>query len=241
MNEYMRKAGYIPEMRFPPNDRGTSEVTTYKISKEELRKKYEPPLQARISKDTLYELRKKKLTNAEIARKYGVEPDQIKALFQYYREQDRRNQQGREEKSVTKEDLTKEKYVELKRQGLTDVIIRKRYGMHNVHLYNLKRDWGLVGMKVDRPKAPDKEEDSEIEKLQQKIDELQVKIQALKIEILKQDKFIEEQENRIDELEKTPEEPDHTSCKTTIRELSENLQNQIEKNKVLKATLKVLL
>lgn len=73
------------EIRFPRHDAYHSEVITYTMSKEEMRKRYGVPLNERISKKRLYQLRRKGLSNQEIARMYGVTAEQIKALFNYYR------------------------------------------------------------------------------------------------------------------------------------------------------------
>ena len=77
------KASY-GDLRFPPNDRGPGEVKTYTLSKEEIRKRYGITLQERISKKELYRMRQKGMSNRDIAEKYRVDPEAIKALFQRY-------------------------------------------------------------------------------------------------------------------------------------------------------------
>ena len=73
------------DIRFPPSDQKAGEVITYYVPKAELRKRYGVPLNERISKKTLYRLRKEGMTDKQIAEKYRIEPEQVRALFQYYR------------------------------------------------------------------------------------------------------------------------------------------------------------
>lgn len=75
----------LGDIRFPPNDKVSGEVITYYVPKAELRKRYGVPLNERISKKTLYRLRKEGMTDKQIAEKYRIEPEQVRALFQYYR------------------------------------------------------------------------------------------------------------------------------------------------------------
>lgn len=75
----------LGDIRFPPNDRGAGDIVTYTMSKEEMRARYGVPLNERVSKKELYRLRREGLTDKQIAEKYRIEPEQVRALFQYYR------------------------------------------------------------------------------------------------------------------------------------------------------------
>lgn len=73
------------DVRFPPNDRGSGEIVTYTMPKDEIRKRYKEPLYRRISKKELYQMRQSGMSNQRIAEWYGVNSEAIKALFQFYR------------------------------------------------------------------------------------------------------------------------------------------------------------
>lgn len=55
----------------------------------------------------------------------------------------------KEVKPVSERELTKEKYLELKEQGISDRVIAQQYGIHQSKLSLMKKDWGLEGMRVN--------------------------------------------------------------------------------------------
>lgn len=52
-----------------------------------------------------------------------------------------------------RERLTREEYLRLKGEGLSDNAIRKQVGISNATFYALKKEWGLMGLRVDAPTA----------------------------------------------------------------------------------------
>lgn len=122
-----RQAGYP---RFPHDVDGSppGEVVTYKLSTEEL---------AEYNRKNP---RVAKITKAPPQYKIGSTP---------------KVKEG-ENVMDQAEGLTKEKYLEFKKQGLADSKIREKFqGVHTVKLTKLKREWGLAGMSrkdIEMPK-----------------------------------------------------------------------------------------
>lgn len=130
-----------------------SEVKVYKMSPEEIRAKYGPPLTELIPKETLFNLRKQGLTARQIAARLNLEPDQVRALIAYHSGVKFENFsfQEKEVKKVeikTDEALTKERYLELKEQGVSDIKIVQAFKLTTNKLVRQKREWGLNGYRL---------------------------------------------------------------------------------------------
>lgn len=131
-----------------------SEVKVYKMSPEEIRAKYGPPLTELIPKETLFKLRKQGLTARQIAAHLNLKPDQVRALIAYHSGVKFENfsfQEKEIKKMVevkTDEVLTKERYLELKKHGVSDMEIVRAYKLTTNGLVSQKREWGLEGYRL---------------------------------------------------------------------------------------------
>lgn len=101
------------------------------------------------------------------------------------------------ERSMTSEngqEITKEKYLELKEKGISDRLISQRYGIHQSKLSLMKKDWGLEGMRVNNQTEEGQETQrksgtnivAELEKqiieLRQKADRYQEEVKRVQLE-----------------------------------------------------------
>lgn len=101
------------------------------------------------------------------------------------------------ERSMTSEngqEITKEKYLELKEKGISDRLISQRYGIHQSKLSLMKKDWGLEGMRVNNQTEEGQETQrkpgtsivAELEKqiieLRQKADHYQEEVKRVQLE-----------------------------------------------------------
>lgn len=258
----MIKVALAPQdIRFPKTeDHEPGEVKEYTMPLDEIRKKYGPPLHERVSKEELWELKKKGYDNKKIAQKLGIDPVQVKALFSYYRGYKERgyqiqakNKEDEGEMEVAKaneevvKELTKEKYLELKEKGETDFQIAKKIGLYTPKLTQLKKEWGLSGLKnkdVNNQNTPATIDTKSVE-LMDKIRQLEQELQREKemndkaesqINLLYAEvKLLREKNQKLEEQLKAEQEA------PKVDELIKQIEDLKRQNEAYKSALKVAL
>lgn len=150
------------EMKFPPNDRVSTEVRTYFLPKDEIVEMYGPTPRDIFPREMYQEMRENNRTQKQMAEVTGLNQKVIYHLCSQY---------GMEEKKMAElakndagqvinlNNLTREKYIEFKEQGLTDLKIARKIFTNPVNLSNWKKDKGLEAFSLKKGKKSEVHEE----------------------------------------------------------------------------------
>lgn len=178
--------------------------------------------------DQLTDLTKKKRLNKQKNNHYPVKPIKAKRS---------------EVKMV--EELTKEKYLELKERNLPDTKIITMFLLNNASFYRLKKQWGLKGVKKAKVSAPvpKVEKSTEVSKTEPLQNEVKKLSDTIKEKQFALNAAIGASEKLIEENERLTKENEFLSYRLKeISEISDPIISDLKKrNNALRECLKMVL
>jgi hypothetical protein len=104
-----------------------------------------------LPKETYLELKAQGLTDREICKRHGLEEKNFWRLKEVWGTRGIVFNKPKTRIEIAREKLSKEKYLELKSQGLTDLNIKSKYSIATDIMTVLKYEWGIIGVDKDEP------------------------------------------------------------------------------------------
>ncbi|GAF63608.1 hypothetical protein BTS2_0499 [Bacillus sp. TS-2] len=124
----------------------SSEVKSYTLPPEELEKVRQETGYTKPLTEELYKSYKADgMTDKQIIDNHNLRIVDLQKIKHSWKKQEESPKQEVEKK----EELSKERYIELKQSRFTDEEIRKQFSIHSPDLSKMKRKWGVSGMKTD--------------------------------------------------------------------------------------------
>lgn len=117
----------------------------------------------------------------EAARQLGISTTRIKCTVSELRRK-AQSYFEYEEGSIVSQQISKQKYIADKGDGLSDDKIAKKYGVSTSHVNRLKKQWDLVGMTVRQPQSPSNENAVSVVSITQPIDDWKEKYKQLAVD-----------------------------------------------------------
>jgi hypothetical protein len=104
-----------------------------------------------LPKETYLELKAQNLTDREICKRHGLDEKNFWRLKEVWGIRGVVFNKPKTRIEIAREKLSKEKYLELKNQGLTDLNIKSEYSIATDIMTVLKYEWGIIGVAKDEP------------------------------------------------------------------------------------------